>query len=308
MKKHYLSLKPFIQWPETERPVDWTRRFGREAPLEVEIGFGNGEYLAKHAQDNPERNFVGIEVGWGGVRRTLRKISKAGLTNVRLLLADSRLVFQYLLAPASLQRVYSLFPMPWPKEHHVKHRVFSHQFLRLLNNRLVAGGEARIVTDFEPYARWVKEQVPDSGFIMDVTLTHPSFDTKYERKWCEQGQETFFEIRLVKQQHQLDRAVKEEQPVKTYCVDHFDPDHFDPVSDHGEVVVEFKDYLYDPARKKAMTRAVVVEDELTQHVWIEIARGEAQWFIHLAPGCCAVPSVGVQRAVDLVYEAVASKG
>lgn len=303
MKKHYLSLKPFIHWQETERPINWDKRFGRKAPVEVEIGFGNGAFLVKHAQNNPDRNFIGIEVGWGSVRRALRKINQMELMNVRLLLADVRIVFEYLTAPQSLHRVYSLFPMPWPKERHERYRVFSHSFLKLLNSRLVHGGEAHVVTDFQPYAQWIREQLPGTGLAVEEQSTRPVFDTKYERKWCEEGQKTFFDVRLIKEQS-LDFPLRKEEPVKTYCVDHFDPERFAPEEERVDIVVKFKDYLYDPLRQKAMTRALVVEETITQTIWIEIGRGERGWHIHPASGSGALPTVGVQRAVDLAYEAV----
>ena len=92
--------------------------------------------------------------------------------------------------------------------------------------------------------------------------------------------------------------------MRKYCVKTFDPEHFEPGKERGEVVVEFKDYLYDPKREKAMARAVVVEDTLRQNIWIEIDHGKEGWYIHVAPGCGALPTVGVQRAVDLAFEAV----
>ena len=167
MRKHYLSIKPFIHWQETERPINWAERFVRKAPVEVEIGFGNGAFLVKHAQCNPERNFVGIEVAWASVRRALRRINQLGLENIRLLLVDSRVAFEYLVAPRSLDRVYTLFPMPWPKKKHIKFRLFSHEFLKLLNNRLTANGDARVVTDHEPYAQWIRGTSAGYGIFGD---------------------------------------------------------------------------------------------------------------------------------------------
>lgn len=303
MKKHYLSIKPFIHWQQTERPINWDERFGRTGPVEVEIGFGNGAYLVKNAQNNPERNFVGIEVAWASVRRALRRINQLSVHNVRLLLVDTRVALEYLIAPHSLDRAYTLFPMPWPKKKHIKFRLFSQEFLKLLNNRLTADGDARVVTDHEEYAQWIQEQVPGTGFSVDENETSAVFETKYERKWQDQGQETFFDLHLVKTQS-LDFTEKEEQPLKTYCADNFNPERFHPALERGEVVVKFEDYLFDPEREKAMARALVVEDTLTQTIWIEIDRGERGWYIHVAAGSGALPTVGVQRAVDLAYEAV----
>ena len=128
MQKHYQSLASLILWRNAERPINWPQMFEREAPLEVEIGFGKGEYLVRLAQSFPERNFVGIEVEWGSVRRALAAIAREKVNNVRLLFVDTRIAFDRLFCPRAIERVYALFPMPWPKERHIKHRVFSHDF------------------------------------------------------------------------------------------------------------------------------------------------------------------------------------
>jgi hypothetical protein len=86
-------------------------------------------------------------------------------------------------------------------------------------------------------------------------------------------------------------------------VKHFDPDRFNPSNQRGDLVVEFKEFIYDPKRLKGMARVMVVEDVVTQGFWIEIDRGEEGWHIHVARGCEALPTVGVQRALDLAYAA-----
>jgi len=306
MKKHYLSLRPLVLWQEGERPINWSRLFGREKPLEVEIGFGNGEFLVRQAQAHPDRNFIGIELMWGSTRRALRKIKKADLENVRLVQGDTRIVFTRLFSAESLYRVYSLFPMPWPKEKHIKYRVFSRPFLRVLNNRLVSGGEVTIVTDHEPFKNWIIEQVQAEEFRIAVKLTSPFLNTKYERKWSKKGQREFFEIQFFKRGH-LAMPFPEDIPLKTYCVKHFDPDRFNPSNERGEIVVEFKEFIYDPKGLKGMARVIVVEDEVTQNLWIEIDHSEEGWYIHVARGCGALPTVGVQRALDLVCAAAGDR-
>ena len=307
MKKHYLSLQPLVHWQELEHPINWARLFKNERPLEVEIGFGNGEFLVRQALNSPEKNFVGIELKWGSIRRALRKIGKVKVRNVRLVQADTRVVFSRLFRPKSLYRVYSLFPMPWPKEKHTKHRVFSRTFLREVNNRLVGGGEVLIITDYEPFKNWVLEQVPETGFAVNLKLTAPLFNTKYERKWSEKGQKEFFETRLLKQEH-IETSLKEEITLRTYRVDRFNHEHFNPANERGDMVVEFKEFIYDPKRMKGMVRVIVVEDNLTQNFWIKIDYGEDGWYIHVARGCEVLPTVGAQRALDLVYAAACNGG
>jgi tRNA (guanine-N7-)-methyltransferase len=305
MEARYLSLTPFILWRHTERPIPWIHQFGREAPLEVEIGFGNGEFLVRKAQMHPERNFVGLDLEWVSVQRALRKIARIEVKNIRVLQVDARIAFERLFLPRSLSFVYSLFPCPWPKKRHVKYRLFSQSFLTLLNSRLVPEGEVQIVTDHQSYMQWLLTQVPGAGFVVDQQRISPRFDTKYERKWQGEGQEYFYELRLHKKEHKI-VPLKEDVALEIHWVEHFDPDRFQPVHTQNGLSVEFLTFLYDPKRQIGMQRVVVVEENLLQDFWIEIGqkKGEKHWYIRPARGCGMVPTVGVQRALDLVRDAI----
>jgi len=308
MKPHYLSLQPFILWQQTERPVDWPAQFGRQAPLDVEIGFGDGAFVVRRAQAHPERDLVGIEVEWASVARGLRQVALASVTNVRLVQADARVALARLFRPCSVQHAYALFPCPWPKKRHAKHRLFSRAFLRLLNSRLAADGEAQVVTDHRPYLDWMLAQVPGSGFEAQWQTISPQFETKYERKWLGKGQRQFYELRLIKKSHQ-DIPLQEDVTLKLHRVAHFDPDRFQPAGETGEVSVDFKELVFDAQRQKVLARVFVVEEHLKQELWIEIARQEGEpesrphWVIRPARGSGIVPTAGVQRALDLARDA-----
>ena len=86
-------------------------------------------------------------------------------------------------------------------------------------------------------------------------------------------------------------------------MEHFDPEHFNPANERGDIVVEFKEFIYDPKRQKGMVQVIVLEDDLTQNFWIDIDYGEGRWHIHVTRGCGVLPTVGVQRALDLVHDA-----
>ena len=294
-----------LPWPHVPRPVCWERVFGRAAPLQVEIGFGNGEYLARTAEASRELDLVGIETDWGSVRRALKRLRRAPLPNVRLLLADARIVLQRAFTPRAIARVEALFPCPWPKARHEKHRLFSTPFLRLLNSRLADGATARIVTDDRPYLDWIlaQAQAPDTGFAPAWNKIPARFDTKYERKWLGQGKDVFYELRLVKIRH-APIPHQEDVTVEMRRCASFAPESFVPRGVRGDVTVEFKEFLYDPRRACGMVRTVVVEDGLTQHLWITIARDQRQWVIRPAQGCGFLPTPGVQRAIDVLHEQI----
>ena len=305
MRALYRSLKPLILWRTHPRPLDWAALFGRHAPVELEIGFGNGDYLVAQASQYPEHHFVGIEVEWEGVQRALRRCARAGVSNVRLILGDARPVLRRAVAPQTLHRVYALFPCPWPKERHHKHRLFSQSFLQLVNSRLVVGGEAYLLTDHADYFEWVLSQLTDTGFTAWARTVPPMVNTKYERKWLSAGQTRFYELRLQKREH-CEIPYLEDVPMQTYRVPEFNRERFAPEDVHDEPYVFFKEMRYDAERVIAMVRTVVVEEDLTQHFWIEIASTPKGWHIRPMEGCGIVPTVGVQRALDRIRAACES--
>ena len=126
--------------------------FGREAPVVLEIGFGNGETLVEQAAQNPDKNFVGIEVHEPGVGHCLLKAKAAGLTNFRVIMHDAVEVLANQVPPASLDRLNLYFPDPWPKKRHHKRRIVQPAFAERLARAITPGGLFHAATDWEPYA------------------------------------------------------------------------------------------------------------------------------------------------------------
>ena len=303
MKPLYISLKPFLNHAMLARPTDWPLAFGNANTLEVEIGFGNGEYLARLSKAHPEINFIGFEQYCERIARTLRKLSRTGLNNVRVLRLDARAGFERYVKPKSVAVVHCLYPPPWPKKSAAKHRLFTTAFLKTVNSRLIDGGILKIVTDHRPYIAWVEDNVPLSGFKMAFKTIAAGYNTKFENKWVEQGQKEFYELILTKEHHQ-DVPLKEDVPVQTYIIDHFDPDTFVmPPYSKGGIAVAFKDLLYDAKRKTALIYVIVSDEGIMQNIRIVIAHTNKGWRIHLAEGTLLMPTQGVAQALACVQEA-----
>ena len=120
--------------------------------LWLEIGFGAGEHLAAQAAAHPEILLIGCEPYVDGVARLLAQAETLGLANLRVVVDDARLLLQA-LPDRCLERIFVLFPDPWPKTRHHKRRIVNPstavQFARLLR----PGGELRLATDDMSYAR-----------------------------------------------------------------------------------------------------------------------------------------------------------
>ncbi|HUL12972.1 MAG TPA: tRNA (guanosine(46)-N7)-methyltransferase TrmB [Methylococcaceae bacterium] len=148
-------------WPiyglDPKEPFDVGRAFSRDAPLTVEIGFGNGESLAKMAAAAPEENFLGIEVHRPGVGHLLLKVEELVLSNIRVYCADAVEILQDKLADQSLAGIQVFFPDPWHKKRHHKRRLIAPEFVNLAARKLKSGGIFHAATDWEDYARQMLE-------------------------------------------------------------------------------------------------------------------------------------------------------
>lgn len=303
LRPFYKSLAPLLLWQQLPRPVDWVAQFGRSAPLEVEIGSGSGDYLARNAAARRDHDFVGIEMRWASIKRTLRNLAKVEAGNARLVMEDAKPVFERLFGPRSITRIHVLFPCPWRKEKHSHHRLFHRDFLRLLNHRLVDGGEILCVTDWTPFCEWTLAQAAGTGLAATATLIEARYGTKYERKWAGRGQQRFHEIRMTKQAH-VDAPLSEDATLNPHHLPDFDADRFAPVDDLGATPINFKEIVRDRERGIVMVRTVVVDGTLTQHLWFMITRAnEGGYWIAPARGCQMVPTHGLQRALDRLREA-----
>lgn len=154
------TLLPRIVIPPSEGSIDpWALFSVRPQALWLEIGFGGGEHLATQASRHPEVGFIGCEVFLNGIASTLAHIEGLGLLNVRLFPDDVRLLLPA-LPEACLERVFLLFPDPWPKKRHARRRFVAPANLDHLARLLADGGELRIASDDVTYLRWTLGLVP----------------------------------------------------------------------------------------------------------------------------------------------------
>jgi tRNA (guanine-N7-)-methyltransferase len=136
-----------------ETPLDFVALFGRNAPVHLEIGFGNGEALAAMALAHPQNNYLGIDVHRPGVGALLRRVEAEGLANVRVGCTDAREFLERRIPESSLSAVYVFFPDPWHKQRHHKRRLVQTEFVALLAHKLKPGGLLHLATDWEDYAQ-----------------------------------------------------------------------------------------------------------------------------------------------------------
>jgi tRNA (guanine-N7-)-methyltransferase len=144
-------------------PASWVERlplsemFPQPQPLEVELGSGDGSFLAQWAKAHPDRNFLGVERLLGRLRKLDRKARRLGLKNLRLLRIEAGYFLEFLLPPRSVQALHLYFPDPWPKRKHRKNRLVQQHFTELAAQALAPYGIIYLRTDDADYFTQMRE-------------------------------------------------------------------------------------------------------------------------------------------------------
>jgi tRNA (guanine-N7-)-methyltransferase len=193
-KKAYERNWPTFGLSREDGMIDPRAVFGREALLNLEIGFGMGQSLAEMAAAAPEQDFIGVEVHQAGVGALLKEIEERELKNVRIYSIDANEVIDLCLPDASVDRVLMFFPDPWHKKLHHKRRLVEPEFAQRFRHKLRVGGIFHLTTDWENYSEHMMEVLGASeGFVN--TLGEGGFSprpkdrpkTKFEERGLERG-------------------------------------------------------------------------------------------------------------------------
>lgn len=152
-KKNYETLSE--KWRlsyDASAKLDFKSVFKNENPVTVEIGFGMGTVTAEIAANNPDKNYLGLEVHTPGVGKLLGLIEERGLENVRIIQHDALEVLRDMVADESVAAFHIFFPDPWPKKRHHKRRLIQGVNTALFAKKLSAGGYVYMATDWAEYA------------------------------------------------------------------------------------------------------------------------------------------------------------
>jgi len=177
------TLFPVYGIEHRPEQLDLHKIFGREAPRVMEIGFGNGELLVAMAAENPETDFIGVEVYEPGVGHCLLAIQNHQLTNVRVICHDAVEVLKVQIPDRALHAAHLFFPDPWPKKRHHKRRIVQPAFVELLHQKIDTGGLLRTATDWDEYAEHMSATILASkGFQPAGTSGDQRPPTKFEQR------------------------------------------------------------------------------------------------------------------------------
>ncbi|MCL2232268.1 MAG: tRNA (guanosine(46)-N7)-methyltransferase TrmB [Treponema sp.] len=193
-KRSYETLFPLYGLKGEGASFDPGQFFGNSGPVVVEIGFGMGTATAAIAEQNPDINYVGIDVHRPGIGRLLWEIENRDLKNIRVIEGDAVEFLGKKVKDASISAFHIFFPDPWPKKRHHKRRLVTRPFTDLLAAKLIPGGYIYMVSDWADYGDWaLAELSATSGLRNKYSAFAESQDwrpqTEFERKGIKKNHE-----------------------------------------------------------------------------------------------------------------------
>jgi tRNA (guanine-N7-)-methyltransferase len=156
------------QWTQTalkrlpeKGPIDWAAVFGREAPLIIDLGCGNGRYTLASALLRPSHNHVGIDVLPLVIRYATRRANQRALSNARFAVCDAQRFLSEYISPGAAAEIHCYHPQPYYEPAEFPKRLIAPEFLALAHSRLAAGGKLFLQTDHPGYWKYMQSVVPD---------------------------------------------------------------------------------------------------------------------------------------------------
>ena len=309
-----------VDWKRSAWPLDWSAIFGRTAALALEIGFGNGEFLAREARANPERDHVGVELSWTAATHLFRRLEREQLANVRVLLVEAEVALRHLLASDSLAEVFVNHPCPWPKARHHERRLLQKDQLLLLADRMRAEARLTVVTDHAEYAAWLGDVLRSQTALVSchATVEVDSIagrePTKYQRKAMARGIPIhYFQWRKLGR-GAAPPAASEHLDMPTLTLGgsyaeplfaEFRPQVFRELHDGVEVVVKLEALFRGTTPGVWLIEVFVHEDELRQEFGVLVVeRPPDSLLVRLSDMGRPHPTHGVRRALWLVARAL----
>lgn len=190
------ELWPHYGIEKRDTTLNFEDHFDQPGEVIVEIGFGNGESTWQMALEEPDKNFIGIEVHEPGVGHLLLRLEEHAIENVRIACEDAVPFLKNRIADKSLAGVRIYFADPWPKKRHHKRRIIQSEFVNVLARCINKGGILHLATDWQPYAEHVQDVMQTNTDFINLSPEGDYCDrpdwrpyTKYEQRGERLGHE-----------------------------------------------------------------------------------------------------------------------
>lgn len=195
--REVIAESPYVVPEERQRECAgmWSKIFGNDRPIHIEIGMGKGRFIHTMAGEHPEINYVGIEKYSSVLLRAIQKMNQRELPNLKFLRMDAEDITS-VFGEGEVDRIYLNFSDPWPKDRHAKRRLPSREFLARYDVILKKGGRLEFKTDNRALFDFAVEELEPAGWKAELIVydLHGSEEllqgnvmTEYEEKFSAMG-------------------------------------------------------------------------------------------------------------------------
>jgi tRNA (guanine-N7-)-methyltransferase len=159
-------IRPPVEWAQTalkrypEGRIHWPTLFGREAPVVLDLGCGNGRFLLASAVARPDHDHLGVDTLPVVIRYARRRGNQRGLTNLKFAVGGGRELLANHVEPRTVAEIHCYHPQPYYEPAQVHRRLITPPFLALVHRTLVPGGLFVVQTDNPGYWRYIRQVVP----------------------------------------------------------------------------------------------------------------------------------------------------
>ncbi len=195
--KHKPWAKDYIKEQKefflTEEVLNNGNPFDNDNPIHLELGMGKGQFIMGLAKQNPDINYIGVELQASAQVMAGKKLEEEPLANVRLYNQDVAKLLEHEFWVGNIDRIYLNFSDPWPKNRHAKRRLTSDRFTPIYDQLLSADGSIHQKTDSKSLFESSVMSLTQNGYeIVDIELDmhnsdRPNIITEYEEKFSKKG-------------------------------------------------------------------------------------------------------------------------
>uniref|UniRef100_UPI004048924F tRNA (guanosine(46)-N7)-methyltransferase TrmB n=1 Tax=Aliarcobacter sp. TaxID=2321116 RepID=UPI004048924F len=164
--------------------------FKTDKEIQIEIGFGSGRHLLHQAKENPNIQFIGLEIHFPSIEQLLKQLEIQKITNVLVVNYDARLFMEF-IESNKVGRIFVHFPVPWDKKPH--RRIYSNEFINEALRVLKITGTLELRTDSRKYFDYCTElltNLPKGRITIDINKDL-AVSSKYEDRWKKQGKNIY---------------------------------------------------------------------------------------------------------------------
>ncbi len=151
LRPHFLCFEDLVPFLDASGQLDWSKLFGNENPVELDVGCGRGLFVFNGSTTQPQRNFLGNELDFTEGRRGAKRLVKRQQPNARIIGGDANFLLDRFIRPVSIDAVHVYFPDPWWKRKHMRRRLFTDVFANRCARVLRPGGLLHMWTDVADY-------------------------------------------------------------------------------------------------------------------------------------------------------------